>query len=218
MANFRDLPPSQQGWIHELARAEIHPDAERLLQLGRAYDPHQMVEEATIDFLTELREHFNEFIRTFNAYSDGGTKFQEMKIYSTAQTAADFMIFRNGVKLIVANTAHGVIQFSFAHHVRGTMSVDGQVHGQVHGAGTQNGLPAGSSGVNPQTHDLLAQIGPFRETFWTFQGEKVKAEQVAKFYFTEFSRITRDTNRSRNSNQLLLDQIKALLQEKGLEL
>jgi hypothetical protein len=214
MANFRDLPATQQGWIHELARAEIHPDAERLLQLGRAFDPHQMVEESTIEFLTELREYFNDYIRTFNAYSDGGTKFQEMKIYSTAQTAADFMIFRNGVKLIIANTAHGVIQFSFAHHVRGTLSVDGQVHG----SGSQAALPAGGAGVQPQAHDLLAQIGPFREIFWTYQGEKVKAEQVAKFYFTEFSRITRDTTRSRNSNQLLLDQIKALLQEKGLEL
>lgn len=212
MAKFTDLPPSQQGWIHELARAEVHPDAERLLQLGGSFDPHQLIEESTIDFLTELKEHFNEYIRTFNAYSESGTKFQDIKIYNTAQTAADFMIFRNGVKLIVANTAHGVIQLSYAHHVRGTLSVDGQVHG----AGAQASAAGGIGGPQPQ--DLLAQIGPFREVFWTFQGEKVRPEQVAKFYFTEYTRMTREGTRSRSSNRLLLDQIKALLQEKGLDL
>ena len=43
-------------------------------------------------------------------------------------------------------------------------------------------------------------------------------EQVARFYFAEYVRVTRDTRRSRATNQLLLDQIKALLQEKGLDL
>lgn len=216
MAKFNDLPPSQQGWIHELARAEIHPDAERLLQMGGGYDPHQLIEESTIDFLTELRECMNEYVRTFNAYSENGTKFQEIKIYNTAQTAADFMVFRNAVKLLVGNTAHGVIQFSYAHHVRGTLSVDGQVHGTT--AQTAGATTAGASASGIQNQDLLAQIGPFREVFWTFQGEKVKPEQVAKFYFTEFARMTRDGVRSRTSNRLLLDQIKALLQEKGLDL
>lgn len=210
MAKFKDLPPSQQGWIHELARAEIHPDAEKILQLGGSFNPHQLIEESTIDFLTELREAFNDSIRTFNAYSENSTKFQDIKIYNTAQTAADFMIFRNGVKLLVANSAHGVIQFSYAHHVRGALSVDGQVHGPSSAA-----VPISS---DLQTQDLLAQIGPFRQVFWTFQGEKVNPEQVAKFYFTEFARITRDSVRSRTSNRMLLDQIKALLEEKGLDL
>src|SRR4051794_3894419 len=117
MARFKDVLPSQQGWIHELARAEVHPDAERLLQLGRSFDPQQLVEESTIDFLTELREHFNEYARIFNAFAESGTKFQEVKVYSVAQTAADFMIFRNQVKLVVSNAAHGVIQIAFAQHV-----------------------------------------------------------------------------------------------------
>lgn len=214
MAKFNDLPPSQQGWIHDLARAEIHPDAEKLLQMGGGYDPHQLIEESTIDFLTELRECMNEYVRMFNAYSENNTKFQDIKIYNTAQTAADFMVFRNGVKLLVSNAAHGVIQFSYAHHVRGALSVDGQVHG----ATTQAAGATANVSSGLQTQDLLAQIGPFREVFWTFQGEKVKPEQVAKFYFTEFARMTRDQARSRTNNRLLLDQIKALLQEKGLDL
>lgn len=206
MGRFKDVLPSQQGWIHELARAEIHPDAERLLQLGRGFDPQQLVEESTIDFLGELREFFTEYARVFNAFAENGAKFQEVKVYSVAQTAADFMIFRNQVKLVVSNSAHGVIQISFAQHVRGTISVDGQM------------IQAPQQGGGSQTQDLLAQVGPFRDVFWTFQGEKVTPEQVAKFYFSEFARATRDTRKSKAGNQLLLDQIKALLQEKGLDL
>jgi hypothetical protein len=208
MGHFKDILPSQKGWIHELAKAEIHPDAERLLQLGKSFDPQQLIEESTIDFLTGLRDSFSEYVRLFNSYSETGSKFQEIKLYSIAQTSADFMIFRNQIKLLVSNTAHGIIQISFSQHVRGTMDVNGQV---VNGA--SSGLSA-----NAQPQDLHAQIGPFREVYWTFQNEKIEAAQVAKFYFTEFARLTRDNKRSKGGNQLLLDQIKALLQEKGLDL
>ncbi|MGZ3708561.1 MAG: hypothetical protein ACXWPM_07085, partial [Bdellovibrionota bacterium] len=206
MANYKDVLPSQQGWIHELARAEIHPEAERLLQLGGSQDPQQLVEESTIDFLTELREQFNTFARVFNSYSEGGGRFAEVKVYSIAQTAADFMVFRNGIKLIVTNVAHGVIELSFSQHIRGTLAVDGQIQ--------QTDATTGP--LNPtigKAQDLIAQGGPFRHVHWTFQGEKVNAEQVAKFYFGEFTRVTRDARGSKAGNQLLLEQIKALLQE-----
>lgn len=209
MARFKDILPSQQGWIHELARAEIHPDAEKLFQLGSHFDPQQLVEESTVDFLMELREHFTEFLRVLNSYSENSARFQEVKIYSIAQTAADFMLFRNQIKLLVSNVAHGAIQLGFAQHVRGTLAVDGQIQDPS----THTGAQALS-----QPQDLLAQVGPFRDVFWTFQGEKVTAEQVAKFYFAEFVRSTRDSRKNKNNNQLLLDQIKTLLQEKGLDL
>ena len=125
------------------------------------------------------------------------------------------MVFRSHIKLLISNTAHGVIQVSFAQHVRGTLAIDGQIQAT---AGPPSPLEATNMGALAQPQDLLAQIGPFRDVYWTFQGEKIQPAQVAKFYFTEFSRITRDTRRSKAGNQLLLDQIKALLQEKGLDL
>lgn len=199
----------QQGWIHELARAEIHPDAEQVLRLGKAFDPQQLIEESTISFLTELREQFVEMGKVFNGYSENGQRFQDAKIYSLAQTPADFMMFRNGIKLLISNTAHGVIQIAFAKHARGTLSVDGQ---------TTVSVEDSTSGPVPQGQEILAQMGPFREVLWTFQGERISADQIAKFYFGEFIRATRDTRRSRSSDQLLLEQIKTLLQEKGLDL
>jgi len=211
-SDSKNILPSQQGWIHELARGELYPDVEKALQMGSSFDPQQLVEESTIEFLAELREKFAEYAKVFNTFSEKGTRFQEIKVYSAAQTAADFMVFRNQIKLLVTNVSHGVIQLVFTHHVRGTLSVDGQVQVTSGGAAAQGAAQA------PQPQDLLAQVGPFRDVFWTFQGEKVTPEQVAKFYFIEFARATRDARKTKSGNQFLLEQIKTLLQEKGLEL
>lgn len=203
MATFKDLSPGQTGWIHDLARAEVHPEAERLLGLGSGLDPHQLVEESTVKFLMELREKFTEFARIFNSYSEAGARFQEIKLYSVAQTAADFMIFRNQVKLVVSNAAHGVITVAFAAHTRSPFNFDGS---------NPDNLTA------PASQELLAQVGPFRDVKWTFQGETITPEQIARYYFAEFIRATREKKAKQGSNQLLLDQIKALLQEKGIDL
>ncbi len=209
MARFKDVLPSQQGWIHDLAKAEVHPDAEKLLQLGKNFEPQQLVEESTIDFLSELRGHFQEYARLFNSYAEGGNKFPEAKVYSVAQTAADFMIYRNQIKLVVSHVAHGLIQIAFAQHMRGTLSIDGQVQSNEPGAPTP-------SSASPQ--ELIAVIGPFRDVYWSFQGERVNPAQVARFYFAEFIRMSRDGRRSRTQQKQLLDQIKALLHEQGLDL
>lgn len=202
MATSKDFSPNLSGWIHDLARAETHPDAERLLGLGSNLDPHQIVEEETVRFLTELRERFNEFSRVFNSYSEAGARFSEVKLYSVAQTAADFMLYRSQVKLVVSNAAHGVISLVFAQHARGPFGFDG--------ANPEN------SGSKAQ--ELLAQIGPFRDVKWTFQGEEVKPEQIAKYYFAEFIRATRERKASTGQNQALLEQIKALLGDNGIQL
>ncbi len=203
MATSKDYSsPTHTAWIHDLARAESHPDAERVLGLGSALDPHQLVEESTIQFLQELRERFNEYARVFNSYSEASARFPELKIYSVAQTPADFMIFRNQVKLVIANSAHGVIQIAFAQHNRSMANFDGANPASVQG---------------PQPQELLAQVGPFRDVKWTYQGEKVTPEQIAKFYFAEFVRSTRSAKTTPTKNQLLIEQIKALLQEKGVD-
>jgi hypothetical protein len=215
MNRSQDLLQSQHGWIHELTRAEIHPEAEKLLQLGKSFDPQQLVEESAIDFLAELRGQFSEFARAFNSYSENGASFSEIKVYSVAQTAADFMLFRNQVKLIFSNSSHGVIQISFAQHMRGSLAIDGVGTGGTEPRPVSGAFPGFSLGG--QAQELLAQVGPFRDVFWTFQGEKVFPEQISKFYFVEFAKVTRVAKKLPPGNQLLLDQIKALLQEKGLD-
>lgn len=203
MARYKDVFSAQTGWIHELARGETHPDADRLLQLGKNFDPQRLIEEGAIDFLTELREQFTEYSKVFNGYSESGKRFQDVKIYSISQTPADFMIFRNQVKLVISNAAHGVIQLSFAKHQVGSVAIDGNTK-----ATSLNGAP----------QEVIAQAGPFGDVSWTYQGEKVLPEQVAKYYFTEFVRLSRNTQGTRAGRELLLEEIKTILKEKGIDL
>lgn len=207
-ASSKDILPTQRGWIHDLARAEVVPGAEQALGLAGSADPQQLIEESAVAFLTEMRESLGEYCRIFNSYSEASSRFGEVKVYGLAQTPADFMLYRNQVKLLFTNPQAGLVQISFARHARGALAVDGVAHGAASGMESEFSRPA----------ELLAQLGPFRDVRWTFQSELVTADQVAKFYFGEFVRVSRDTRRARAGNQLLLEQIKTLLQEKGLDL
>ncbi len=186
------------GWIHELARAEASPEAEALYQISQAQAPGQAIEESTVDFLTDLRAFFQEYVRIFNSLSEAGKKFSEIKIFNLTQGAADFMLYRNGIKLIVANTSQGVIQMSYDKHAI-------------------TGAPA--SDINtPQGQEILAQLGAFGAVHWMYRSEKVETEQVAKHFFAEFIRSTREMKRAKPNQKVLLEQIKALLQEQGMSL
>lgn len=186
------------GWIHEIARAEASPEAEALYNLGQVSAPQQAIEESTVEFLTDLRAYFQEYVRLFNSLSEAGKKFSEIKIFNLTQGAADFMLYRNGIKLIVANTTHGVIQISYDRHmIGGAMNADFNI---------------------PQAEDLLAQLGAFGSVYWTYRSERVESDQVAKHFFSEFTRTTREPKKTKPSQKILLEQIKALLQEQGLDL
>ena len=117
------------------------------------------------------------------------------------------MIFRSQIKLLVTNPSHGVIQFSFSKHVRAPLAIDGQINDQDQ-----------SLGEFSQPQELMAQVGAFRDIYWTYHGEKVSPAQVAKFYFCEFVRATRVQQTSRLGNQLLLDELKTFLNGKGFDI
>ena len=186
------------GWIHEIARAEASPEAEALYQINRSSGPAQAIEESTVDFVTDLRGYFQEYVRILNSLSDGGKKFSEIKIFNLTQGAADFMLYRNGIKLIIANTTQGVIQLAYDRHAI-------------------SGGPASDLQV-PQAEELLAQLGAFGSVHWMYRSEKVESEQVAKHFFAEFTRITREMKKIKPNQKVLLEQIKALLQEQGMSL
>lgn len=204
MGMSSNLLPSDMDWVHELAKNELNPEAANIFNTVNQFDPRQIIEESCIEFLEELREFFTAFSRIFNGYSESNNKFSEMKIYGITNTPADFMVFRNNVKLVFANTAHGIITATFVQHIRGDLAVDGS--------------SASSGEGKKQSHDIIAQIGPFLDVVWTYQGEKVNPSRLVKYYFVEFIKASRVARKSASPNQLLLKQIKALLQDQGIDL
>jgi hypothetical protein len=198
--------PNDLGWVHELAKSELNPSSPSVFNSNDRFDPKQIVEESTIEFLEELRDLFTIFAKVFNGYSEANSRYSEVRIYGVANTAADFMLFRNNVKLVFSNTAHGIISATFYQHSRGAVAIDG--------------APVEANTMVPgarDNQDIIAQIGPFLDVKWTFQGESVNPEQLVKYYFVEFVKLSR-AQKPTSTNQLLLKQIKALLQDKGIDL
>ncbi len=185
-----DIAQDDNRWIYDLARAEAAPTY-------KVTDPRQLVEESAVGMLQHLRGHMSQFAKVFSSLADT----QPIKVYSLAQAAADFMLYRNQVKLICSHVQQGVIQFSFAHHQKISMSID---------AAQVMQSPLG------QESELLAEIGPFRQVLWTFRGEKVSCYEVARFYFSEFVEKSRDEKKV-SHNEQLLEHIKTLLHQKNAE-
>lgn len=199
--------PSAMHWIHELARSEFYPEVDREKIIQKWIDPQQLIQQSAADFLIELRDLFQEFIRVFNSYSESGKRFSEVKIYALAQANTDFLLFRNLYKMIVSQVTIDLIQISFVHHQRGTLSIDGRGP-----AGVQ------SNEVAEAKFELNAQIGPFRDVFWSYQGERVKPIQIARYFFMEFIRVTHDTKSNPVAQQEILNQIRSFLNEQGMSL
>jgi hypothetical protein len=202
----KNIIPQSRDWLHELARSEINGDVRNALQMESENDLTQLIEDKAIEFLSLLRQHLSEYAKVFNAYAEGGKHFFEVKIYRAADTEADFMLFRNQIKLLFSHQSSGVIRISFVRHSRGTLSVN------------DKNMQSKSNSNDEAFYDICAEVGPFREIIFHYQGHKVEAEQVAKFYFSEFVKCTRQNNTKSLDRDILLDQIKTLLQEKGLNL
>lgn len=198
MAMSRNILPSEMDWVHELAKNELNPEAANIFNTVNQFDPKQVIEESTIEFLEELRDLFSVYAKAFNGYSEGNNKFSDIKTYGITNTPADFMLFRNNVKLVFGNTAHGIINATFTQHTREDLTID-------------------PSKAQRQSQDIIAQIGPFMDVSWTYQGEKVNPLRLVKYYMVEFVKASR-TARKTSPNQLLLKQIKALLQDQGIDL
>jgi len=205
MASYKDVLSQSQGWIHELARIEFRPEFESLLGNHSSFNPDQLIEESAIQFLTDMRSTMSEYARVFNSYSENGSRFQDIKIYSVAQSPADFIIYRNQLKLVCSNPAHGVIQFAFPNQFREQMIVDSQV--------TTTADTKAQSAAAYGVQEITATVGPFREVYWTYGEQKVTPEPIAKFFFVEFVKNSREQRRGKLSKQELLEQIKTLLND-----
>jgi hypothetical protein len=206
-----DRLPSSNHWIHQLVQAEVGGYDPSLVRTS-AVDPHELMDQSAASFLGEVRDRLSEYLRAFNQYAEQGKRFPEVKLYQVAQTATDFMLYRNQVKLVFSLIAHGVIRISIeSHRTSQALSVDGLVSPQWVNS-SQSPVHSRNGGFSgPQ--EILAQMGPFREIYWMFQGEKILPEQLAKFYFQEFVRLSHQPSRLTPGNQQLLNQLRALLRE-----
>lgn len=159
----------RMDWIKDLVLAEQQMEESGMVDFSAGFDPEATLMNETIEFLESLKNKFVETASAFNQLK--GSTVGRIKIYGISKTHADFMLFRNGYKLIFSMRQPGLIAINFAH--LGTSYIPTAGH-QV----TFNG-----------EEDLLhSHWGAFGDLIWTYQGQPIRLDYLVRYYLSRFIR------------------------------
>lgn len=154
------------NWIKELVLAEQQMEEAGVVDMEAGFDPHRQVEEATIDFVGDLKAAFVEAAAAFNQLK--GSAQGQVRIYGISKTKADFMLFRNGYKLIFSLRQPGVVTVS--HSTAGATYVPGTTR-------TEDTSPADY---------LKATWGAFGQLIWTYNDHAINVDYLVRYYMSRF--------------------------------
>jgi len=156
-------------WIRDLVEAERRMEESGIIDLSAAPDESRDIQLKTSEFLKEIKENFVEYTTAFNSMKN--STLGSIKIYGISNTIADFMLFRNGYKLLFSGTEPGKIAISFQTHSTSFISGPGQA--QMSSTGEES---------------LLANYGAFGELAWTYRGTPINTEHLVRYYLSRFIR------------------------------
>lgn len=153
-------------WIKELVLEEQKMEDSGVVNLS-ATGPQTHLEEYTIDFLSDCKAGFVEAIATFNHMK--GSTLGTIKLYGISNTKADFMLFRNGYKLIFSMKRAGEIEIY--HSITGS-------HFLANVGEEERKL----------SDTLIAHWGAFGELHWQYRNLNVKLDYLIRHYLSLFIR------------------------------
>lgn len=163
------------GWIRELVHAEQQMEETGMVDFGNEMDPERSLVAETLDFLGALKETFVDALNAFNELKSAPVG--RIKIYGIAKTHADFMLFRNGFKLIFSLKQPGIvtIRFNFMNA------------GMTPQPGTSALIYSGAAVQSLMDDDIIeARWGAFGEVTWTYRGQPVRIDNIVRYYLTRF--------------------------------
>lgn len=166
------------AWIRDLVKAEEQMEDTGLVDLSVGIDNEKYLQLETLKLLTELKSEFVESSNAFNQLK--ASPLGTIKIYGIAKTAADFMLFRNGFKMIFSQRASGAISIRFNFISPGSM-----IPSRPLDPAAAQGASA-SAGALMDEHIIEGKRGPFGELVWCFQDQPVKLESIVKFHLSLF--------------------------------
>ncbi len=144
-----------------LALEERRMEREGVVDFSNTYRKQELLKLNTIEYAKLLQAQFRREIELFNEARRSASS--SIQLYRVSKTEADFMLFRNGVKLVVSATQSGRVNFAFNQYM-------GQVHAPSH---------------SPQM-EIEAQWGSLDQLVWTYRGEKIDAKDLVRYFLTEF--------------------------------
>lgn len=155
------------SWIKDLVLAEQQMEESGVVEMEPDYDPGRHLEEATTEFLNDLKHSFVEVSSAFNQLK--GSTHGHLRIYGISKTKADFMLFRNGYKLIFSLRQPGVIAVTYSS------------------AGTQYALTSARGSDEAEPKDILrAAAGAFGQLVWTHNDHLIDVDHLIRFYMSRF--------------------------------
>lgn len=174
MNNFESINDLSSKWVEQLALEEINMDESGVIRMDDHLNPAALLEEASIDFMNEIRDRFEFYINRFNQYRGGANAGALIKTFKISNTVNDFMLFRNSLRLIFARRAHDVINIGFLSNGKDLFAPrlsENDTFEQQVGA-----------------HEIRAHVGAFNQISWRFQGEPVVIDALVRHYLCEFIR------------------------------
>ena len=167
-------------WISDLAQAEIETQETGKIDAFGHLNEEKILNGHTLSFLKELKTVFQSAAQQFNELRQDSR--QTIKIYGIAQTEADFLVFRNSLKVVVSYARVGQIEISF-HSLSGGLFAPKKITPST----GRHAVPKPPGNTDDVKGDLLdIELGPFNEAYWTFKGIRVDSSAVVRFYLTEF--------------------------------
>lgn len=150
------------NWVEDLARSEREKEHTGIVEHNGHLNREQMLRKGAEEMLMKIHRRILHYSEMFNTLR--GSSSNSIKVYKITNTPADFMMFRNSLKVIFSNRDSGDIYITFSPYSGGLYS-------------------------KKSTEDvdkLEAHLGPFNNVYWTFMGHKVDADEIIRHYFTEF--------------------------------
>ena len=158
-------------WIKELVHSELAMQENGQTSRDLEFTTPESLHDDTLAFLSDLKSRFVAACSAFNQIK--GSSHGRIKIYGIAKTDADFMLFRNGFKLIFSLNAPGKVVASFNHVTVKTLP------GQD---------PAPMKKIDEDL--FVAQWKAFGQLFWTHQEQEIDREYLIRHYLSRFIRLS----------------------------
>jgi hypothetical protein len=155
-------------WIKDLVRAEQEMEESGMIDFNAGFDPQKLLAEESLHFLNDLKVSFVDTVTTFNQLKS--SPLGRIKVYGISNTEADFMLFRNGFKLIFALKKPGLISIRFLYV----------------GATFVPGAPVSDKEVDPSEDQIVAKWGPFGDLVWTYNDQSLKIDFLVRYYMSRF--------------------------------
>lgn len=159
---------SKSEWIKELAQAENHLEESGVFEQGSPLDPQRVLVENTLKLLSQLKQEFIESATGFNQWKTSPAG--RIKVYGIAKTHSDFMLFRNGFKMIFSMKEAGEVSIRYNFMVSNPLVTTEVAHNTA----------------SSEEHVLKAQISPFGDVTWVFQNQVVTIQSIVRYHLTLF--------------------------------